>query len=64
MCCTWFAENTGHQKSPKIRHLGTFTQLCRAGCTFATKARIDNRKKNLLSTNTSSTCPHNLVNFG
>jgi len=31
---------------------------------FATKARIDNRKKNLLSTNMSSTCPQNLVNFG
>jgi len=30
---------------------------------FATKARIDNRKKNLLSSNISSTCPHNMVNF-
>jgi len=29
---------------------------------FATKARIDNRKK-LLSSNISSTCPHNIVNF-
>ena len=27
-------------------------------------ARIDNRKKNLLSSNISSTCPHNMVNFG
>jgi len=27
-------------------------------------ARIDNRKKNLLSSNISSTCPHNTVNFG
>jgi len=25
---------------------------------------IVNRKKNLLSTNMSSTCPHNMVNFG
>jgi len=25
---------------------------------------IDNRKKNLLSSNMSSTCPHNMVNFG
>ena len=24
---------------------------------------IDNRKKNLLSSNTSSTCPRNMVNF-
>ena len=31
---------------------------------FATKACIDNRKKNLLSSNTSSTCLHNMVNFG
>ena len=30
---------------------------------FATKACIDNRKKNLLNTDTSSTCPHNMVNF-
>jgi len=34
-----------------------------SGYVFATKARIDNRKKNLNS-NTSSTCPHNMVNFG
>ena len=26
--------------------------------------RIDNRKKNLLSSNISSTCPHDMVNFG
>ena len=31
---------------------------------FATKAHIDNRKKNLLSSNISSTCLHNMVNFG
>jgi len=34
-----------------------------SGYIFATKARIDNRKK-LLSSNISSTCPHNMVNFG
>jgi len=33
------------------------------GYIFATKARIDSRKKNLLSSNISSTCPHNMVNF-
>jgi len=32
------------KKSPKIRHLGTIAQLF-SGYTFATKARIDNRKK-------------------
>ena len=35
-----------------------------SGYIFATEARIDNRKKNLLSSNISSTCPHNTVNFG
>jgi len=41
--------------------------LCyqRATCSiFATKACVDNRKKNLLNSNTSSTCPDNMVNFG
>jgi len=31
------------------------------GYIFATKARIDNRKKNLLSSNMSSRCSHNMV---
>ena len=35
-----------------------------SGYIFATKACIDNRKKNLLSSNISSTCAHNMVNFG
>jgi len=35
-----------------------------SGYIFATKARINNRKKNLLSSNISSTWPHNMVNFG
>jgi len=36
-----------------------------SGYIFATKARIDNRKKtNLLNSNVSPTCPHNMVNFG
>jgi len=33
-----------------------------SGYIFARKARIDNRKK-LLSSNISSTCPDNMVNF-
>jgi len=28
MCCTWLAENAGHKKSPKIRHLHTIVQFC------------------------------------
>jgi len=30
MCCTWFAGDAGRKKSPKIRHLRTIAQLCRA----------------------------------
>jgi len=30
MCCTRLAGNVGPKKSPKIRHLGTIAQLCRA----------------------------------
>ena len=33
------------------------------GYVFATKVHVDNRKKNLLSGNISSTCSHNMVNF-
>ena len=47
------------QKSPSVHHATTLS-----GYIFATKARIDNQKKNLLSSNTSSTCPDNMVNFG
>jgi len=47
------------QESPSGHHRTTLS-----GYIFATKARIDNWKKNLLSSNMSSTCPHNMVNFG
>jgi len=62
-CCARLAENAGPKKNaknwPSGRHRTTLS-----GYSFATKARIDNRKKNLLSSNISSTCPHNMVNFG
>jgi len=64
MCCTQLAESTGCKKSPKNPHLAPshiFVEL--SGCIFATKACIDNRKKNLLNSNTSSTCRDNMVNF-
>jgi len=35
-----------------------------SGYIFATKARIDNPKKNLLNSNIFSTCPYNMMNFG
>ena len=47
------------QKSPSGHHRTTLSCYI-----FATKARMDNRKKNLLSSNISSTCFDNMVNFG
>ena len=62
MCCTRLAEKHRTQKlrkkSPSAHHR---TNL--SGYIFATKACIDNRK-NLLNSNISSTCSHNMVNFG
>jgi len=47
------------KKSPSGHNRTTLS-----GNIFTTKARIDNRKTNLLSSNISSTCSHNMVNFG
>jgi len=61
MCCTRLAEIQDAKvakNSPSGHHRTTLS-----GCIFATKAYIDNRKK-LLNNNISSTCPHNMVNFG
>jgi len=55
MCCTQLAGNTGRKKSPFWHDRTTLS-----GCIFAAEAYIDNRKNNY----TSSTCPHNTVNFG
>jgi len=52
-------ENAGRKKLPSAHHCTTLS-----GYIFATTARIDNRKQNLLSSNMSSTCPHNMANFG
>ena len=41
--------------------MGTILQLCQA--IFASKARIDNRKKNVKHQYLPK-CPHNMVNFG
>jgi len=49
----------GRQKSSSGQHRTTLSDYI-----FTTKACIDNRKKNLLSSNVSSTRPHNTVNFG
>jgi len=54
-----YGTQKSRQKSPSGHHCTTLS-----GYIFATTASIDNRKKNLLSTNISSTCLHNMVNFG
>jgi len=46
------------QNSPSGHHRTTLS-----GYIFATKARIDNWKINMLNSNISSKCPHNMVNF-
>jgi len=56
-------ENTGCKKSPKICYLGTMTQLCRA-LSLQLRQVSTITKKHLLNSNTSSTCPHNMANFG
>jgi len=54
-------ENTGHKKSPKIRHLGTITQLCRA---ISSQLRHVGWSEKKLNSNISPTCPHSMANFG
>ena len=62
MCCTRLAANTGHKKVAKNCHLGTIAQLCRA---ISSQIRhVSTIRKNLLSSNISSTCRRNMVNFG
>jgi len=55
------AENMGRKKLPRIGHLRTIAQLCQA---ISSQACINNRETNLLNSNTSSTCPRKMVNFG
>jgi len=61
MCCTRLAANAGRKKSSKICHLGTTAQLCRA---ISLQLRHISTIGKMLSSNISSTCPHNMVNFG
>jgi len=61
MYCTWLAENTRRKNDAKNRHLGTIAQICRA---ISSQLRhLSTIGKNLLSSNSFSTCPHNMVNF-
>jgi len=59
MRCTLLAEIQDAKKLQFWHHRTTLSRYI-----FGTKACIDNPKKNLLNSNTSSTCPHNMVNFG
>ena len=61
-CSMRLAGNAVRKKSPKIRHLGIIAQLCRA---ISLQLRhVLTIEKNLLSSNISSTYPHNMVNLG
>jgi len=51
----------GCKNLPENRHLGTISQLCWA--TSSQLRHISTIGKKLLSSNISSTCPHNMVNF-
>jgi len=53
------AENTGCKKSPSGHHCTTLS-----GYILATKHVLTIGKKNTLNSTISSTCPHNMVNFG
>jgi len=61
-CCTRLAANAGPKKVSKNCHLGSIAQLCRA---ISSQLRpVLTIGKNFLSSNISSRCPHNMVNFG
>jgi len=62
MCCTRLAGNAGPNKSPKIRHLGTLAQLCRA--TSSQLKHVSSIGKKLVKQQCRPTRPHNMVNFG
>ena len=50
------------KKVAKNRHLGTIAQICQA---ISSQLRhVSTIGKNLLNSNMSSTCPHNVVNLG
>jgi len=60
MCCTRLAGNAEPKNARKNRHLGTIAQLCRA---ISSQLRhVPTMGKNLLNSNISSRCPHNIAN--
>ena len=61
MGCTRLAGNAGRKNDAKNRRLGTIAQICRA--VSAQQGHVSSIGKNVLSSNTSSTCFHNMANF-
>jgi len=61
-CCTRLAANAGRKKSSKICHLGAIAQLCRA-ISSQLRHLSTTIRRNLLSSNMCSRCPHNMVYF-
>jgi len=62
MCCMRLSGNTGCKNDVKIAILAPITQLCRA--VSLQLRHVSTTGKKMLSSNTSSTCPRNMVNFG
>ena len=62
MCCARLAGNAGPKNLQKFAIWAPCYNFL--GHVFSIKAHIDNWKKNLLNSNVSLICPHNVVNFG
>jgi len=61
MCCMRLTGNAGPKKLPKICHLGTIAQLCRA---ISSQLRhVLTIGKRLVKQQYLPTCPYNMVNF-
>jgi len=54
--------NTGCKNDAKNHHLRTIAQLCQA--VSSQPRHVSTIGKNLLNSNISCTCPHNMVSFG
>jgi len=61
-CLKCAARSSLKIQDAKNRHFGTIRLLCQA--VSSQLRHVSTVGKNLLSSDTSSTCPHNMVNFG
>ena len=61
-CLKCAARGSLQMQDAKNRHFGTSAQICRA--VSSQLRHVSTIGKKLLSSNISSTCPHNMVNFG